>query len=207
MRQGYCTKDTEAQGTEKHEKIEENGTAKKEEKDAATEGGSDKVVQEKDEHIAKLKKELMYALADAQNARRVAADDVRKAKEFGVKEFAKDIIEVVDCLDGAVNSIKKLDQETANKIKHVATGISMTLSVMMKNLERNGVKSIPLKVGEAFDYNFHEALYNYTIKPDETLKEGQVASIVKTGYMLNSRILRAAQVGVAQKPAEESPKE
>ncbi|KNH07619.1 hypothetical protein XU18_1713 [Perkinsela sp. CCAP 1560/4] len=198
---GYCSAKTESAATE-------NSTGEKAEQEAKADATpAEKALTEKDEHIAKLKKELMYALADAQNARKIAVEDVRKAKDFGLKEFAKDIVEVVDCLDGAIKSIHTLDQETANKIKPVATGISMTLSVMLKNLQRHGVKAIPLKVGDAFDYNFHEALYNYPIKPDESLKEGQVASIVKTGYMLNTRVLRASQVGVAQNASEEKPKE
>ena len=196
----YCTAKAEGTTEEKAGKPEADNAA------SSPMGEHDKIIKEKDEHIAKLKKELMYALADAQNARKVAAEDVRKAKDFGVKEFAKDIVEVVDCLDGAVASIGKLEQEAANKIKPVATGISMTLSVMMRNLERHGVKKIPLQIGDAFDYNFHEALYNYPLKPDDKLKDGQVAAIVKSGFMLNTRILRASQVGVAQNVSAEEPK-
>ena len=190
----YCaTKEATEPTTEKEQPAEAVS-------DAQSEKAQDGPLKERDNQIAQLKKELMYALADAQNARKVAAEDVRKAKEFGIEKFAKDIVEVVDCLDGAVASIEKLDGDAAAKIKPVATGISMTLSVMMRNLERHGVKKIPLKIGDGFDYNFHEALYNYPIKANDTLKAGQVASIVKTGYTINTRILRASQVGVAQDP-------
>mmetsp|Transcript_20186 Transcript_20186/g.27848 ORF Transcript_20186/g.27848 Transcript_20186/m.27848 type:complete len:247 (+) Transcript_20186:58-798(+) len=160
---------------------------------------TEKLIAEKDKRLKDLKDELLYALADAQNARKIAAEDVSKAKEFGIKEFAKDMVEVVDCLENAVGTIGKLNVEDTERLKHVSLGISMTLSVMLKNLERHGVNKINLKTGDVFDYNYHEALYNHPIKAEEKFKDGQVAAIVKTGYMIGSRILRASKVGVAQK--------
>eukprot|EP00759_Apiculatamorpha_spiralis_P012782 PhF_6_TR19675/c0_g1_i3/m.28729/K03687/GRPE; molecular chaperone GrpE len=157
---------------------------------------------EKDARIKELKDQCLYAMADAENARKVAAEDVRKAKEFGIKDFAKDMLEVVDCLENAVANIGKLPKEEIEKLKNVTTGINMTLSVLFKNLERHGVTKMPLKVGDEFDANFHDALFNHPIKAGENLKPGQVAHIVKTGYRITSRNLRPAQVGVAQENKE-----
>jgi molecular chaperone GrpE len=155
---------------------------------------------EKEEKIKELKAQLLYALADAENARKVAADDVRKTREFGIKDFAKDMVDVVDNLEAAVAQLNKLPKEDQEKLKNVATGINMTLNIMFKNLERHGVTKIQLKPGDEFDSHVHDALFNYPIKAGDTLKPGQVSSIVKQGYKITSRVLRPSQVGVAQAP-------
>jgi len=156
------------------------------------------LVKDKDERIAEIKSQLAYALADAENARKVAAEDVKKAKDFGIKDFATDMIEVVDVLESAAKQLAKLSPEDKERMKNVSTGIEMTLAMMMKNLERSGVSKIQLKVGDVFDPNWHEALFNHPIKADDQLKEGQVAVVVKTGYKIMTRTLRPSQVGVAQ---------
>ena len=160
----------------------------------------EKIIEEKDKKINELKSELLYALAEVQNTRKIADEEVRKAKEFGIKELSKDMLDVVDCLENAVQCVRKLKSEELERIKSISAGISMTLSILIKNLERHHVVKLPLKVGENFDYNYHEAVYSHLIKPDEVFKEGQITAIIKTGYQIGPRVLRAAQVGVAEKP-------
>jgi molecular chaperone GrpE len=58
-------------------------------------------------------------------------------------------------------------------------------------------------LGKELDPNFHEAL---ATMPNEKYAEGQICNIVKTGWMLGDKLLRAAQVvvsaGTGAKPEE-----
>jgi molecular chaperone GrpE len=49
-------------------------------------------------------------------------------------------------------------------------------------------------LGKELDPNFHEAIATL---PNEEYEEGRISNIVKTGWMLNDKLLRAAQVVVS----------
>ena len=49
-------------------------------------------------------------------------------------------------------------------------------------------------LGKELDPNFHEAIATL---PDEKYEEGTISNIVKTGWMLGEKLLRAAQVVVS----------
>jgi molecular chaperone GrpE len=70
----------------------------------------------------------------------------------------------------------------------------MTQRQLLQTLFKYHVKPFD-PTGEKFDPNFHEALYQASI-PDKT--PGTVVDCQKTGYTIKDRVLRAAQVGVAQ---------
>ena len=53
-------------------------------------------------------------------------------------------------------------------------------------------------LGEKFDPNFHNAMFE---APDPTKEPGTVMHVASPGYVMHDRCLRAAGVGVVQKPA------
>jgi len=74
------------------------------------------------------------------------------------------------------------------------TGVSMTHRLLLSTLFKYHVKPFD-PTGDEFDPNKHEALYQ---APIPNAKSGTVIDCQKTGYMIRDRVLRAAQVGVAQ---------
>jgi len=66
----------------------------------------------------------------------------------------------------------------------------------LKTLERHGVSQINPQ-GEAFNPNFHEALFDF-VDPKQT--PGNVGVVCNVGYMINERVLRPAKVGVVKAP-------
>mmetsp|Transcript_25630 Transcript_25630/g.78844 ORF Transcript_25630/g.78844 Transcript_25630/m.78844 type:complete len:87 (-) Transcript_25630:1755-2015(-) len=52
-------------------------------------------------------------------------------------------------------------------------------------------------VGDKFDPALHEALFEY---PDPDSEPATVGQVLKSGFTLRTRVLRAAQVGVVKKP-------
>lgn len=57
-------------------------------------------------------------------------------------------------------------------------------------------------IGEKFDHNLHEAMFEI---PTADAEPGTVVQVVQTGYVLNGRLLRAAQVGIARALPEPEP--
>lgn len=158
----------------------------------------------RDEEVATYKKELQYALADGENARRIGREDAAKARDFSVSGFSKDMLEVADTLESAVSSFGKLPKEDLEGNKMLAaifTGVKMSSSVLLKNLGKHGIEKMDVKAGSVFDPNQHDAIF--TSPATDTIVAGRISSVVKPGYTIKERILRAAQVGVAEETKSE----
>jgi molecular chaperone GrpE len=75
-----------------------------------------------------------------------------------------------------------------------ASGIELIVRKLQNTLESEDVKRIEAK-GAAFDPNFHEAI---THEPSEEVESEHIIDVVRNGYMLGERVIRPAQVRVAQ---------
>ncbi|EKF37939.1 co-chaperone GrpE, putative [Trypanosoma cruzi marinkellei] len=150
------------------------------------------------ENISELKKEVLYRAADAENARRIGRDDVEKARSYGISSFGKDMLEVVDTLEKGLEVMSKVSAEEIEGNKNLSsihTGVKLSLKLLLNNLAKHGIEKLDVKVGSKFDPNVHEAL----IKTPATSEfpSGHISIVLKVGYRIKERILRAPQVGVA----------
>eukprot|EP01001_Neometanema_parovale_P008442 NODE_4720_length_1026_cov_117.530454_g4516_i0.p1 GENE.NODE_4720_length_1026_cov_117.530454_g4516_i0~~NODE_4720_length_1026_cov_117.530454_g4516_i0.p1 ORF type:complete len:247 (+),score=53.99 NODE_4720_length_1026_cov_117.530454_g4516_i0:78-818(+) len=147
------------------------------------------------EEVKQAKNQLAYALADAENVRKISRKDVARAREYAVKGFAKDLLEVGDNLDRALDIFPKDTQDAT--IRSIQEGIVMTQSLMEKVLTKHGVEKMTLVPGETeFDPSNHNAV---TIVPAPAGMDGGVVhTVIKSGYTLKDRVLRAADVIVTQ---------
>ena len=59
------------------------------------------------------------------------------------------------------------------------------------------VKSVTPAVGDQFDPQMHEAMFE---APVPGTKAGQIIQVMTEGFMLHDRLLRPAQVGVSSTP-------
>ena len=141
-----------------------------------------------------LKDQLLRALADAENARRRAKKDVEDTRSYAISRFAQDLLGVGDNLGRALDSIPAERRESDDAVKALADGIEMTVREFEAALGRHGITRID-PLGEKFDYNFHQALFetDQTDQPD-----GTVVQVLQTGYRIGDRLLREAMVGVAK---------
>ncbi|MGC6512203.1 MAG: nucleotide exchange factor GrpE [Parvibaculales bacterium] len=137
---------------------------------------------------------LRYA-AELQNTRRRAEKDRQDALKYGMTSFARDMVAVGDNLTRALNAIEDSDRDgLSENVTNLLEGVAATERDLMAALQRNNVKPLnPL--GEKFDANYHEAMYE---APGTGQENGTVIEVVEIGFMIGERLLRAAKVGVAK---------
>jgi len=142
-----------------------------------------------------LQDKWMRALADAENARKRADRDRREAENYGGSKLARDMLPVYDNLKRAIDSISE-DQRSANAA--LIEGVELTLKVLLDTFQKHGIRLIAPQVGDAFDPNEHEAMFEAPVP--NTIK-GTIIQVSAEGFLLYDRLLRPAQVGVSSNPA------
>jgi len=167
---------------------------------------------------------LRYLQADFLNLQRNAAREKEQTRDFAITRFASDLLEIVDVLSLALKSVPQslvsssespgsststsleTPPPTAESspspaaktpeayLRELYTGVEMTQRLLVQTLFKYYVKPFD-PTGDRFDPNRHEALYQAPIPGKEP---GTVIDCQKLGYTIKDRVLRAAQVGVAQ---------
>jgi molecular chaperone GrpE len=152
---------------------------------------------------AEFKDKLLRALADTENLRKRAERDVADARQFGITNFARDVLQVADNMHRALDATgDELRSSTDPKVKALVEGLDLTERQLMQVLEKYGVK-IFSPLGEKFDPNLHQAMFEM---PDSGYPHGTVAQIIQAGYLIGDRVLRPALVGVAKGEPKAEPK-
>jgi molecular chaperone GrpE len=140
---------------------------------------------------AELQDKHLRAIAESQNIRRRAQQDVEKERKFGIERFARDVLSVADNLGRALSA---LPADVDPSVKNVIVGVQATERELQSILERHGVTRIEA-VGKPFDANYHQAMMEVE---DATVPTGTVVQELIPGYTLAGRLLRAAMVGVSK---------
>jgi molecular chaperone GrpE len=148
-----------------------------------------------------LKDQLLRALADVENMRRRTERELETARKYSHTGFARDLVGAIDNLARAIDAAPAADDEAVGEsVNALITGLEMSWTEIQSTMERHGIRRIS-PVGEKFDYNFHQAMFEMP-HPDQP--PGTVVEVVQHGYVLHDRLLRPAMVGVA-KSADPAP--
>ena len=137
----------------------------------------------------------LYALtlADFDNYKKRAARDREDVYRYAEADILKDILPVVDNLSLALANAKNKDDDFVK-------GVQMVYDGLLKALADHGAKPMTDLIGKELDPNFHEAIATL---PSADIEEGKISNVAKSGWTLNDKLLRAAQVVVsAGNPAE-----
>ncbi len=145
--------------------------------------------------ILDLRDQRLRMAAEMENLRRRTARDVRDAKSYAVSGFARDMLQVSDNLQRALEAVPEQAEGVAdNGLKSLVEGVELTERAMAATLERHGVSKLEPK-GQKFDPNYHQAMYEV---PDPSVANNTVVEVVQPGYVIGDRMLRPAMVGVAK---------
>lgn len=138
---------------------------------------------------------FMRALADAENTRKRGERDRREAEQYGGSKLARDMLPVYDNLNRALEAVEE-DQSEGNKA--LIEGVELTLRELLNVFSKHGITEINPEMGEQFDPQMHEAMFE---APVPGTKAGEIIQVMTRGFMLRERLLRPAQVGVSSTPA------
>ncbi len=141
------------------------------------------------------KDKFMRALADAENARKRSDKDRREAQQYGGSRLARDLLPVYDNLQRALDAIPEEQREAS---KAFIEGVELTMRELLNVFNKHGVTAIRPEVGDKFDPQQHEAMFE---APVPGTKAGEIIQVSAEGFMLYDRLLRPAQVGVSSMPA------
>ena len=135
----------------------------------------------------------MYArmLADFDNYRKRVSRDREELVKFAASETVTDMLVTADTLALALGQAKDPEDPFVK-------GVQLAYESFLKALKDHGAEPFE-SVGEELDPNRHEAIATL---PSDSMEEGKISTEVKKGWMLNGRLLRAAQVVVSSGPAK-----
>ncbi len=131
----------------------------------------------------------MRTVADLENFRRRAVREKDELRTIATGRVLEDIFPVLDNLALAVQAAKQPNAD----VKSLVGGVEMVLNQLKTALSGHGLKEIS-PLGQPFDPHQHEAISH---QPSDSVKEEHVMNVVRTGYALNGRLLRAAAVVVS----------
>lgn len=145
----------------------------------------------KDE-IATLKDAFLREKAENENIRKRMTKELEEAHKYGVTNFARDLLEVLENLNRALETegIKELQEP----LKSMFKGVEMTKENLEKVFEKYGIERI-YPLNKPFDHNYHQAIV-HTESDDHEV--GIVMQVIQSGYTIKDRLLRPALVAVSK---------
>lgn len=154
----------------------------------------DELLKERDE----TKDKLMRALAEGENIRKRAIKDRQDAEIYAITKLARDIINVYDNLQRALDlADENLDEKSLPMIE----GLEITKKDLLETFKRNKIEKIEPEPGDKFDPKLHQAMME---TPSEEVERGQILQVLTVGFLIGDRLLRASNVTVSSGTKEKN---
>lgn len=148
---------------------------------------TDLLIAERDEFRDK----WMRALAEGENLRKRAAKERRDAEVYGGTRLARDLLSVYDNMSRALEAI---DDGLLEQAGSLVEGIELTRRELLSVFEKHEIRRVAPEIGDAFDPNLHQAMFE---APVEGHPAGTIIQVAAEGFEIGDRLLRPAQVGVS----------
>ena len=137
-----------------------------------------------------LRDRFMRALADAENSRKRSERDRREAEQFGGSKLARDMLPVYDNLKRALEAAS---DENRVQAAALIEGLELTLRELTNVLARHGVTEVNPAIGDVFDPQQHQAMFE---APLPGTKAGQIIQVLGVGFMLHDRLQQPPKLGL-----------
>ena len=127
--------------------------------------------------------------AEFANYKKRVERDQSQIFQNAAANVVKRYLDIIDDLERALKN-----RPTEGDGAAWADGIELVYRKFQALLESEGVTAMQAE-GQFFDPNLHEAISQ---EDHESFESGQIIEVLKQGYMLGERVLRPAQVRIAQ---------
>jgi molecular chaperone GrpE len=139
--------------------------------------------------LEKAKRDYLYLLAEFDNYRKNSIKERSDLTKYGSEKFIREFLGIFDNFERALETEVK-----SENLQTFREGVQMIAGELRTLLHRFGVEALKAE-GEAFDPNKHEALSS---EPRDDIPPGHVAQVFRKGYKRHDKLIRPAQVTVAQ---------
>ena len=162
-----------------------------------TEAGAEESPRSEESNETRLERErdefkalAQRAQADLINYRRRVDEERRSLEQNAANSVITRLLPIADDLQRAVSSMPDGVGTWGDGVRMVSQNVNATIEAV-------GVQPITPEPGATFDPAVHEAIH---YQPTDDQPPGAVVQCVRPGYRSPDRVLRAAQVVVAQAP-------
>ena len=167
-------------------------TEKSEESKAETEEPSlkDSTVESDSAHSQKEDYQTLYlrAMADLENFRKRVSKDKQEIIKMANASLFEALLPIIDNMKLGLEAAKNHPEA-----EEITKGFELVLQQFKTILEENGLKELQPE-NCPFDPNLHESI---SYQASETIAEDHVIQTIRAGYVLNDRLIRAANVIVS----------
>lgn len=184
--------ETEEQLTDVNEQTVEEAVENNKEAGAEEEAPKEETVEDKlaaaEAKVAEMQDKYLRQVAEFDNYRKRTIKEKAELILNGGEKTITAILPILDDMERALATMDKLEDVAA-----VKEGVELIFQKFIKLLGEQGVKKIDTDNAD-FNVDLHEAIAQVPAPSDEL--KGKVMDCVKTGYTLNDKVIRHAQVAV-----------
>ena len=148
--------------------------------------------------VQKYKEEALRRAAELDNYRKRMSKELEESRKFSNQRLLSELLPV---LDNFGMGMQMAEKEQGSMLYQ---GMAMVQGQLAEFFTGQGVTLVEIAPGSDFDPNFHEAIGQ---EPSTEVEEGKILGIVRNGFMVSGRLLRAANVIVAKAPEAEGANE
>jgi molecular chaperone GrpE len=142
--------------------------------------------------VARWKDLALRTRADLDNYRKRMAAEKSESIRYANQSLFERLLPVLDNFHFGLDAAR-----SATDPKGVLLGMEMVLKQFEDFLEGQNITTVPAEPGTAFDPNLHEAMAQ---EHDPEVPEGTILKVIRSGYRMGDRLVRASNVVVSKGP-------
>jgi len=135
---------------------------------------------------------LLRVMAEFENYRKRIEREKTEQARFANQNVVSDLVLPLDDLDRVIEHLPK---DATDEIKAISEGIELVRNHMLTALSKHGLTPVEVSPGQPFDPALHEAVSHVQ---SEEYPEGSIVQVMRKGYQLHDRLIRAPMVSVSK---------
>eukprot|EP01126_Amoeba_proteus_P020900 TRINITY_DN211_c0_g1_i5.p1 TRINITY_DN211_c0_g1~~TRINITY_DN211_c0_g1_i5.p1 ORF type:complete len:278 (-),score=56.03 TRINITY_DN211_c0_g1_i5:177-923(-) len=149
--------------------------------------------------ITEMKGNWQRALAETDNLTKKMHKDVAQARDHSAEKMVRQLLVVSDTLDFCLRSkpnFEDPDLKENSEAKGAFDGLEAAKKHFVSALKSVNVHEIVPQLGDTFDPMLHNACFE--VEGNDQALPGQIGLVVKSGWVKENTLIRAADVGVVK---------
>ena len=172
--------------TVNYSEVEESKKEKKKEKKLSKE---EKKISELEEKVATLNEKYLYALAQMKDLHKTYEKENAISVKYVTHDLMLELLPIIDVFSMVLDN-PNIPVEVSAYFK----GFELVFNQFKGLMENHGVSEINCKVGDKFDYNFHNGVEK--VDTSNVEENDKICQVLQKGYKIGDKVLRPVAVKV-----------